>query len=143
VHALCLGLFVVLVALTRSARAADCLPEHDALVDRAFATYEQRRFGEALAGFLEAFDACPSARTHQGLGLVALELGRFHESALALRAALRILNPPLEAPARSDTERALARAESLLTWSVVYRALTQRCDVHSLTVCGEAESVKC
>lgn len=84
--------------------------EYARLVQDAVTEFNAGKWAEARALFERAHELQPNARSFRGLGLSAIELRRYAEAAVELRAALEDERQPLTAELRPQVEEALQRA---------------------------------
>jgi hypothetical protein len=84
----------------------------DALLREAVSAYARGELDEARRLFEEAHLVEPTARTHRGLGVVALREERYVDAVHHLRAALRSTAKPLTPALRDGVEVLLAEANA-------------------------------
>lgn len=103
---------VALLLMSWDARATQAsTPTYDGLIEQALAAYDAGDFDAAFTAFEGAHALTPSARTHRGLGITALQAKRYALAYHHLSAALSDARQPLDAPLRAAARHLLALVE--------------------------------
>ena len=93
--------------------------EYTVQVEAGLAAYGEQRYADALTAFQAAHRLWPNARTHRGIGVAALQLGRLVLAREHLLQALADRRRPLSGALVESTREALHLAEAGIAWLVV------------------------